>query len=90
MCPKCPLCDFRFNPNAPTHAHQASQECRAGSDRKQCRQVLREIRAAMEEVFTLNGIPLEQVQCFKYLGRILTDTTSDWPSLCRNLLKARR
>ena len=52
--------------------------------------VLREIRAAMEEVFTLNGIPLERVRSFKYLGRILTDTNSDWPSLYHNLLKARR
>jgi hypothetical protein len=89
MYPKCPLCNFQFNPNTPTHAHQASKECRAGSDRKRCRQVLREIRAAMEEVFTLNGIPLEHVWSFKYLGCILTDTNSDWPSLCHNLLKAR-
>lgn len=44
----------------------------------------------MEEVFTLNGIPLERVRSFKYLGRILTDTNSDWPSLYHNLLKARR
>ena len=48
MYPKCLLCDFQFNPSTPTHAHQASQECREGSDRKRRRQVLREIRARLE------------------------------------------
>jgi hypothetical protein len=44
----------------------------------------------MEVEFTSSSIPLERVRSFKHLGRILTDTTSHWPSLHHNPQKARR
>ena len=44
---------------------------------------------AQETVFTVNGIPLESMDCFKYLGRIVTVDDSDMPAVMSNLHKAR-
>ena len=48
------------------------------------------MRQAREVVFQCYGQPLETVQSFKYLGRLLTSTNDDWPTIYKNLTKARR
>ena len=40
--------------------------------------------------FTADGIPLDQVSSFKYLGFILTAAGNDWTAVVRNLREARR
>ena len=44
--------------------------------------------AANNVAFTMNGLPLERVNCFCYLGRPISHQNSDWPALHRNLTKA--
>jgi hypothetical protein len=41
-------------------------------------------------VFSVHGIPLESVSTFKYLGRLLSSTDDDWPTIYKNLSKARK
>ena len=43
----------------------------------------------MEKVFTVGGVPLEEVRMFKYLGRIMARSDSDWPAIMSQLKKAR-
>ena len=43
---------------------------------------------AQETVFTVNGIPVESMDCFKYLGHIVTVDDSDAPAVMSNLCKA--
>ena len=40
--------------------------------------------------FTVNGVPLDRVTSFRYLGRELSFNNSDWPALFRQLQKARQ
>ena len=35
----------------------------------------------------MGGQPLEGVGKFKYLGRVLSKSDSDWKKICRNLTK---
>jgi hypothetical protein len=41
-------------------------------------------------VFTVNGVDLEEVELFKYLGRPLSSLDSDWPAVQYYNLKRRR
>ena len=43
-----------------------------------------------ETAFTVNGIPLESMDCFKFLGCIVTVNDSDAPAVMSNLHKACR
>ena len=38
----------------------------------------------------VNGTPLEQVDAFRYLGRLLAGNNNDWLAVFHNLVKARR
>ena len=40
-------------------------------------------------VFTVNGLPLEQVTTFRYLGRVLSDDDSDLTAYMQNIARAR-
>jgi len=41
-------------------------------------------------VFTANGVPLQAVSIFKYLGRQLSNQDTDWPAVYTNLKKTRQ
>jgi hypothetical protein len=47
-------------------------------------------RRASDIVFTIKGIPIENVRDFIYLGRMLSSSDEDWPDVNKNLVKARR
>jgi hypothetical protein len=40
-------------------------------------------------VFTVNGMPLKQVNTFKYLGHVLDKKDNDWPTINHNIKRAR-
>ena len=49
-----------------------------------------ELRESVERAFQAYGRPLEMVNSFKYLGRVLTEVDDDWTAVVRNLKKARK
>ena len=69
-----------------THHHHTKQ-CQAGAEQKWKRLLELENLEAQEAVFTVNGMPLENVDSFKYLGRIITVDDSDGPSVLSNIHK---
>lgn len=69
--------------------HAGSELCRATTQRRRQARLLLESQQASERRFTAVGVELESVSTFKYLGRPLSKTDSDWPALHRNLAKAR-
>jgi Reverse transcriptase (RNA-dependent DNA polymerase) len=86
--PKCELCGMHIKQPAPRH--RTSQTCRDGQIRRAQREAREMVRQARERVFRVNGVPLQRVDTFKYLGRPLASTDDDWPAIHGNLTKARK
>jgi hypothetical protein len=86
--PKCELCGMHIKRSATRH--RTSQTCRDGQARSAQREAREMVRQARERVFRVNNVPLQRVDTFKYLGRPLASTDSDWPAINRNLAKARK
>jgi hypothetical protein len=71
-------------------AHQASGTCQKATSRYEKQKVATqhaEMKANVE--FTVNGKPIEIVEEFVYLGRIVTKHDKDEPAVMRNLARAR-
>jgi Reverse transcriptase (RNA-dependent DNA polymerase) len=87
--PQCPRC-LLFTSNAQTARHQQSKTCAAGYARKIRR--LQQLANEAGETTTLyvNGTAIENVDSFRYLGRILTATDDDQLAIVHNLQKAKR
>ena len=49
-----------------------------------------EVRAGTERSLTAYGVPLYQVNYFKYLGQVLAEEDDAWPAVVRNLRRARQ
>ena len=64
--------------------------CANGRAQKRQRLSIEVCRQASEVTFTALGSLLEAVSTFKYLGRPLSSSNSDWPALYKNLKKARQ
>jgi hypothetical protein len=86
--PRCTSCNmFATTVGA---AHQATKMCIEGTARRQKQTVARkhaELKANVE--FMVNGKPIEIVDEFKYLGRVVTKHDKDEPAVMRNLAQAR-
>jgi hypothetical protein len=79
-----------FVPDFVLHStHPGTKRCQEGADRKQKRHLELENLVAQETVFTINGVPLENVDSFKYLGRLVTVDDSGMPAVLNNIHKAR-
>ena len=74
----------------PPPRHRTSQTCQDGQARRAQREAREMVRQARERVFRVNGVPLQRVDTFKYLGRPLASTDDDWPAIHGNLAKARK
>jgi hypothetical protein len=46
-------------------------------------------KRSLKIIVTVNGIPLERVNTFKYLGRQVGSIDEDWPALYKNLNNTR-
>jgi hypothetical protein len=71
-------------------AHQASGICQKATSRRERQKVATqhaETKANVE--FTVNGMPIEIVEEFEYLGRLVTKDDKDGPTVMRNLARAR-
>jgi hypothetical protein len=88
--PKCERCGMHVSYLALNRGHFDTAYCRIGADRVRQRHALEDVRRACEVVFTVNGVPLEGVSLFRYLGRPISSQDSDWPAVYYNLKKARK
>ena len=70
--------------------HATSRTCAIAAQTRRQREAVQACQLAREQTFTINGDELRSVETFKYLGRIVSSTDSDWPALKKNLTKARQ
>ena len=70
--------------------HPGTVQCAKGAEKKRWRLAETETRENSDRAFEAYGAPIESVSEFKYLGRILTETDDDWPSVVGNLRKAKQ
>ena len=49
-----------------------------------------ELRDSIERAFEAYGNPIETVNTFKFMGRVMTAGDDDWPEVAGNLVKARK
>jgi exonuclease III len=87
--PRCPNCDMHVTYEALNRGHTNTAACRRGTDLQHRRLLQQRLREANEILFYANGTPLERVEYFKYLGRLLSANNSDWPAVYKNLKKAK-
>jgi hypothetical protein len=69
-------------------AHLASKWCKRGAVRKPKRELECDYLQGREVQISVSGNIVESVDCFRYLGRPLVLTGSDWPAVVYNLNKA--
>jgi len=85
---KCELCGLQY-PLPTLRSHTESATCIRGRITKRSRDIANKILQADEQVFTIDGTPIENMGSFRYLGRQETRTDSDWGALYTNLRRAR-
>ena len=71
--------------------HQGTEMCKKATSRRERQKVVAAQHAQMKAnvEFTVNGKPIEIVEEFEYLGRIVTKHDKDEPAVMRNLARAR-
>ena len=85
--PKCPKCGI-FQKDV-GDCHQRTATCKEYAAKLQVKHMQTHNKTLAEETtFTVFGETIENVHEFKYLGRIVTDTDDDKPTVINNLNKA--
>ena len=69
--------------------HQTTKECQVGVEGRQQREAAVTSALALRQQFSVNGEALEQVEVFKYLGRLLAQDDDDIQAIRAQLRKAR-
>ena len=64
-------------------------QCKKGAERKQWKLAAEEANEFTSTAFSAYGLTLEMVTSFKYLGIVLSAADNEWPSVVKNLAKAR-
>jgi hypothetical protein len=88
--PRCEACDMCVTHYALQNDHRNSEQCGRGAEAKKKRAIKENSMRASEIVFTIKGIPVENVRDFIELDRILSLLDKDWPDVHNDLVKARR
>jgi Reverse transcriptase (RNA-dependent DNA polymerase) len=88
--PQCPQCGLHVPHTQLNNRHYNTELCRKGMRRRANRAAERAAFEACGVTFTLNNELLEKVDTFRYLGRLLSYTNSDWPTIYHNLKKAQQ
>ena len=87
--PKCDLCDLQHK-HAGFPRHSNTLLCRDFRAKTQRRQYELDLARSQAIVFSVNDVDLSRVDNFRYLGRVLTESNSDWPTLNHNLKRAKQ
>ena len=78
------MCAVRACPGS----HRNTKFCREGTERRCQREAAVKSALALSDIFTAYGEPLERVEAFKYLGRLLAFDNNDRQAMRSNLKKA--
>jgi exonuclease III len=72
-------------------SHQATKTCREATEKRRKQVEAKEHEQLKKDVvFNVGGKPIEIVDTFKYLGRVVANTDSDEAAVLRNLAQARK
>jgi hypothetical protein len=66
---------MQVNPFYPRH--QLSKECQVGAERRRQRETAVTAALALRQQYTIHGDVLEQVEVYKYLGRMMAQDDDD-------------
>ncbi len=69
--------------------HQNTKECQVGVKQKQQREAVVTLALALRQQFSVHGEALDQVEVFKYLGRLLAQDNDDIQAIRAQMRKAR-
>ena len=85
--PRCPLCDMLVPQKDLNGTHWRIEQCNWGEERRRrhLAEEEREEREVTSRDFSAYGPPLEMMNSFKYLGRVILKTENDWPAVAGNL-----
>jgi len=86
--PQCHRCNLQLSPSQTRHIGR--QDCLRHELKKLQRDRLVTSYLAGQHPFQAAGQQLDKVLSFRYLGRIIAASNSDWPALYRNLQRARQ
>jgi hypothetical protein len=78
---------MQCNPSCPAHIN--TKECRAGTECRHQRDMAIRLALALRQQFRIQDQVLEQVNVFKYLGRLLSQDEDDIQAVRAQLRKAR-
>ena len=87
LLPKCDKCGFR---SKNMEKHRDSSTCKQAQRRKANSMKQEEQERASKVKFYVNGLPIQRVRQFRYLGRIFTESDNDSVCIQENLSNARR
>jgi len=87
--PKCPLCLIQAR-YALDLRHHRSRDCQTHAARRQQRDRFIHAYLEAQTTFTLHDTVLEKVTSYRYLGRVLATNDNEWPTIYRNLQRARQ
>ena len=87
QCPRCKI----WRSSTPTETHFRSKLCTdITSKRRATERAAQQAEEKARSPFKHNGVPLNKVNQFLYLGRTLTAANDDLPAVQRNLTKAKQ
>jgi hypothetical protein len=84
---RCRRCGMQVDPRYARH--QYTKECWVGVERKKQWEAAVTLALALRQQFSVQGDVLEQVEVFKYLGRLLAQDDDDIQAIHAQLRKAR-
>jgi hypothetical protein len=87
--PKCAQCGLQTPVEDLNQGHHQTKLCQRGWEQKCQHAAAVRSQQALEHGFTCNEEPLERVQVFKYLGRLIAGDDADTQAMRSNLRKAR-
>jgi hypothetical protein len=77
---RCKQCGMQVHPLYPHH--WLSKECQVGVERRQQWEAGVTVALALHQQFTIHGNVLEQVEVYKYLGRMMAQDNNDTQAVC--------
>jgi len=86
--PRCERCAHQVSPLASNH--RGSKNCREGMERRLQHEAAANSARSLQKQFTAYGEPLERVEVFKYLGRLMAYDDNDAQAINTQLKKARK
>lgn len=86
--PRCADCGMQImNPSTASISHRSTELCRVGTERKEQREAAIASVKALDTTFTFTAYD-EELELFKYLGRLLAMDDNDMQAVRANLARA--